>query len=436
MAWVTIANVRGPRGLKGDPGDPLNQAGWDFMKANFDALDGKDIRASWNGGRGTLHSHPDANGRETWLAARDSDGGPTDWAMFHLMERLGILSITDPTYIAAVVDSAYRYTDLTVRQSDGQVPDWVMDRWAPRIADRIGSGSGGALTTGDRYVNSNGDLVPCFPDLRNITGWGSSSMQFIGDFLAAVFSDTGATFHGEGKSAENSQQISARMGSIPALITVPGGSIPASGSVVVTSTSIPTNAALKPFTGTLNGVHGTLSSTTTEITFTRTTVGSATAVPAGTPFVSEVGNAARNHVTMLWNGKNNMGSVGAHTLVIEQTNTSFDYLSPLVKRCLVIGHFVDSDQTVGSTQYNNVLATNSAYASRYGDLYFDVRSYVSSPQLWVDTGITPTSTDLAQQADGIKPDSVSQDAGHFNTAGNTAIANAIKAHISNVLHWY
>lgn len=436
MAWVTIANVRGPRGLKGDAGDPLNAAGWQYMKDNFDAIDGSDIRTPWNGGRGTLHSHPDLNGRETWLAARESDGGPTDWAETHLRERLGVSKVPDGSpYLIGFTDSAYRYTDLVVRATDGQVPDWVIDRWAARIS-HSGNSSGGGLRASDRYVNSDGDLVPAFPDIANTTGWGSSTMQAAGPFFEDQFAQSAVSYHNEGKSAERSEQIAARMGALPALLTVVGGSIPASGAVEVTSTNIPTNAALKPYEGTLNGVHGTLSSDTSAITFTRTSAGSATAVSPGTPFIPDTGVASRDHVTILNIGKNNFWTAGASTKVIADTNACFDYLSPLVKRCVIIGHFVDSDQLVGSVQYNNVLAANVAYADRYGNLYFDLRSYLASPQLWSDTGISPTATDLQQQADGIKPDSVSQDSGHLNTDGNQAVTAAVYAHMKNILGWY
>ena len=75
----------------------------------------------------------DKDGKETWVSARASDGGPTDWTMRHLSDRLGVLSNQDTEYLFGVVDEQERITDLAVRASDGQIPDWVMDRWRERL---------------------------------------------------------------------------------------------------------------------------------------------------------------------------------------------------------------------------------------------------------------------------------------------------------------
>lgn len=434
MPWVTIGNARGPRGFQGVPGDPLNQAGMDFMKRDFDVLTGWDKRAPIIGGDGPIFAVTDRDNKETWVGARREDGGPTDMAMWHLQGRLNIHSHPDPSVSWAVLDAAWRYTEMRL-DSAGNVPDEVLRRWKSRMqANTPISGSFG-LASGDRYVNSDGSITPAFPDTRHVTIWGSSSAERIGAALGQALGGTGAAFHNEGKGAETSQHISARLGSAPALLTVAGGSIPASGSVTVTASNMPNSVEMKPFTGTLNGVRGELTSTASVFTFTRGTAGAATAVPSGTAFIPEVGTAARQHVTLLWGGKNNLSGAGSAPLVIEQTNKAFEYLSPLVKRALVLGHFVDTAQSLGSTQYTNVNAVNAALADRYGDLFLDVSAYLCSPQLWADTGITPTATDLQQQADGLKPSSVSHDSAHLNAAGYVAVSALIRKKLT-ALGWY
>ncbi|MGP9032848.1 hypothetical protein ACT17S_07235 [Glutamicibacter mysorens] len=431
--YVIIGNVRGPRGLKGDPGDPLNQAGWDYMKANFDALDGSDARAPIFGGRdfGVNHVHSDSQGYQTWLGSRDTDGGPTDYAEFHLRNRLGIHD-SDGQFIG-LTDSAFFYSELRVDKNTLQVPAEVLNAWGQRGGWGAGGGSG--LAKGDRIIDSNGDLQIAFPDVNSIPVWGSSTMQLSGPFFEAAFADTGATVHGEGRSAERVEHTAARIGSYPALLTVTGGSIPASGSVVVTASNMETMAALKPFTGWLNGVHGTLSSTSTEMTFARTTAGSAVSVAADTPFISELGQAYRNGVPFLNIGKNSLRTVGSSAKVIEYTDNTIKWFSPMIKRVLVIGQFVDSDQTPGGLQDVEVTAVNDYQRAKYGDWFFDLRAYLTSSQVWADTGITPTSTDLQQQADGLKPDSLSVDAAHLNSTANTAFTTAARAHVNN-LGWY
>lgn len=439
MPWITIANVRGPRGYKGDSGDPLNQAGWNYLKATFDALDGNDSRAPINAGRGAILSMSDSNYLETWLGAREGDGGPTELSMFHLSNRLGVHQYGEyaedkPGKYSGFTDSAMQYTELIYDVTNGRVPDQVLAAWKQRMGGAGGGGAGAGLSSADRML-LDGKLVPVVPDVANMTGWGSSTMELLAAFLAAVLADAPVEFHGEGKSAERVEHTAARIGSIPALLTVTGGGIPASGPVTVTASNMETMAALKTYTGTLAGVPGTLSSTASAMTFTRSAAGSAVTVPANTPFIPTVGTGARNHVTLLNIGKNSLRSTGSNTKVIQYTNTTFDWLSPLVKRCLVIGQFVDSDQSVGGIQEVEVAAVNNAQRARYGDLFFDLRAYLSSPQLWIDTGISPTALDLQQQANGLKPTSVSVDAAHLNNAGNTAVAKQIRARLTS-LGWY
>lgn len=417
MAWVTIANVRGPRGLKGDAGDPLNAAGWQFMKDNFDAIDGSSSRVGIIAGLedNILIAFVDYLKRLTWIGARADNGGPTPEASWHMQHELQILHmLTDPNIMAGITDAAYQYTELHV-DYDGNVPQDVLDRWSSRMG-----GSNGGVAIGDRAI-VGGELVPSFTDTKHVDVYSSSTWQVLAPFLAAVFPNS--TVANEGKGGERGQHTAARLGSTPALLTVVGGSIPASGSVVVTSSNMPASSYLKAFTGTLSGVHGTLSSTDTEITFSRTSAGSATAVPAGTAFVPDTGSASRQHWLLLDFCKNNVYDSGdVPGLAAQLMADAVAYHSPVNKRLIISTQFVDSDQAPGSTSFNNVQAINAHRLATWGDFVYDLNAYILSPQVWTDTGITPTATDLQQQADGIKPDSLSANAGHLNTAGNNAVA--------------
>lgn len=108
----------------------------------------------------------DSENRETWLGARLSDGGPSDWSMKHLRSRLGVYEDAfDTGYHVAITDSEGRITDLAVRSTDGQVPDFVIERWAKRLSPILGDTvvSGGASS-------NNSDLVPLFQSIANAAG--------------------------------------------------------------------------------------------------------------------------------------------------------------------------------------------------------------------------------------------------------------------------
>lgn len=351
---------------------------------------------------------------QTWLGANSVDGGPSGWAQRVLQHYYGVTAIRDEFSMYSVVSDDHLRTDLTLDTEQGIFAEFVIKRMAPRIGNYLDLGSG---AVGDRMM-VDGQLVPAYPDTSNVTIWGSSTSELLASFLAPLFG--GATFHAEAKSGERIEQIAARLGSTPALINAV--TIPASGSVVVSASNMLTNQYLKPFTGTLAGVPGTLSSTETVMTFTRAGTGSTVNVPAGTPFIPDVGSASRQHVTILDGGKNNVYDSGdVPTKVNGLFQTAFNYLSPAIKRVAVLTMFVDSNQTPGSVSYNNVNAINQWRRETYGDLVYDLEAYLLSSQLWVDSGLTPTATDLQQQADGLKPDSVSMNAGHLNSAGNAAV---------------
>lgn len=370
---------------------------------------------------GTIGVLVDRMRNHTWMGARTEDGGPTALAMRHLNNRLGVRFRASAEYMFELIDAVNNRTDLTIGL-DGQFADFVVER----LGKRLGVNRG--VSNGD-MVLVDGVLIPLVSEVNKCGLFGSSTAMGLGPYLAALLAG-GVEFYNEGKGGERYQQIFARQGSRPALITVTGGSIPASGPVAVTASNMLTNEYLKPFTGTLNGVHGTLSSTATEMTFTRTTAGSATSVPAETPFISEKGELLASSLQILcMPGKNNDGDAGSTQQVIDATINAYKWLRAFSKRAIVVGHFIDSHRTPSDTQYVWAVAVNTAWKVFFGKLFFDTRAYLSSPQLWEDTGINPTQADLDAQAIGVKPPSVSADNAHLNSAGYTALAKKLHEHL-------
>lgn len=357
----------------------------------------------------------------TWMGARSEDGGPTDLAMRHLNQRLGVRFRASSQYLFELLDAVNNRTDLTIGM-DGQFADFVVQR----LGKRLGVNRG--VSSGD-LVMVDGKLVPLVSDTGSLGLFGSSTAMGLGPYLESALGSV-VNFYGEGKGGERFQQIYARQGSRPALISVAGGSIPASGPMVVTASNMLTNEYMKPFTGWLAGVHGTLASTATEMTFTRTTDGSATPVPDGTPFVSEKGEALASAVQVLcMAGKNNDGDAGSAQPTIDATINAYKWLRAFAKRAVVMGHFIDSQRRPGDTQYQWAETVNAGWRNFFGPLFFDTRAYLASPQLWEDTGLTPTQADLDAQAIGVKPPSVSADDAHFNPAGYTAVTKRLHEHL-------
>ena len=338
---------------------------------------------------------------------------------------------TDENLGGGHLDSNSQATDLVYRKTDGQVPDWVMDRWAPRIAERIGA------SVGHEYTLHEGRVRRTNPITSRAGIFGSSTLWMAGDQLATLLQSNGVpTVYKGGKSGELGEQTAARIGAVPAKLTFPGDLIPASGSAVVTSANVPAGVYLMPYSGVISGVHGTLSATATELTFTRTTAGSSVSSPADSEMTSDIGEEYQYAVNIINIGKNGMTTRTAQE-TIDLIDACFDYLSSANTRVLVLGHFADSNWWPDVAQGQKLQEINAYCKNKYGPIFMDIHALITSPQVWDITGVVPTQDDLDQQVFqgyGVKPGSLSVDNGHFNTAGNNALAYLVQATIDN-LHW-
>ncbi|MDQ7775246.1 MAG: hypothetical protein Q4615_10465 [Paracoccus aminovorans] len=182
---------------------------------------------------------------------------------------------------------------------------------------------------------------------------------------------------------------------------------------------------------------GTISSTASQITFTRALPGDAVPSAADSEFIPDVGPTYRGGAAIMKPGHNNIGPDPA-SVVIDQTAQAFDWFSTLYKRVLVIGLYATTNQAPGSAAYQKVEVINAAFSERYGILYWDIRAYLSSPQIWTDTGFTPTSADLEAQALGQMAPTLARavgDVNHLNDTASMAVAHQIAQKLIS-LEWY
>ncbi|HDH1457093.1 TPA: hypothetical protein PIT96_001187 [Klebsiella michiganensis] len=310
-----------------------------------------------------------------------------------------------------------------------------------------GNSAGGdpVFSSGDRYIDADGNVMPVVPDSSKMSAWGSSSFVVAGASgnFAAMAHDLGvADWNNQGQGGESSFQVAARWGAIPFTLVFPGNVIPASGTVAVTCTQLPSNFCnnfLKTYSGVVGGVSGTLSWSSASLQFTRTTEGAAVSLSGGTDFIPTIPASYRDGVVLIWSYKNDM-KYSTQTeinmdVIFNNVVKSFAHASTLAKRALVIGIFNDSSYT--NELYKTRLAEmNNRMRAHFGDLYCDTQDYICSSQIWTDTGITPTADDLAMQASGYKATSLSADSAHLNTTAHKAVVeHVIKPKLIS-LGWY
>lgn len=264
-------------------------------------------------------------------------------------------------------------------------------------------------------------------DKTALIGWGSSTLAYLAGPLADVASRLGIDYHNGAHGGEKAEHILARMGARPAELVFPAGTLPASGAVTVTAHNMYPSPNLEPYAGTIAGVHGTLSSTADALTWTRTTAGTAFNIPAGVGFVPDYGTAHRDTFALLNIGKNDVtGLLSDAGYIIKSTREAMAYLAGAGVHFLTIGHFINTNYLPGTYAQATINAANIAAAADAGPYFFDLQAYVTGPDIWTDTGITPTATDLQQQADGVKPTSLSRDDAHLSAAADAAVAARIE----------
>lgn len=392
------------------------------------------------GRTGYLAALSDANGLMTDFAIRDTDGQFDDFVIERMAPRIDQrlpytpkLSAARTGYLYAFTDANDNMTELCVRDTDGKFPDHVIESLAPRIAKEIPEISGGVIFNNDTYLDSGGDLHRITNNMKQWSGWGSSTIDEWGE-LGAVAASFGATYYNGGNGATELQHNLAQMGARPALLLPVGGSIPASGMVVVECSNVVKNSWFKHTQGTLAGVPGLLSCTGTEWRFTRSADGVAVAVAVETPFIPTQGLAHRGDFWLMNEGKNDINNGRTMEQTFAFHKQAFAWNSAFTRRIIVMTHFghtgnSDAAHTAKCKQLSDwVRAT-------YGDQVFDLVAYLCSAEIWADTGITPTAADLQNQSDLCLPASLGRDPAHMNAATRTAAANKIKAQLIN-MRWF
>lgn len=289
------------------------------------------------------------------------------------------------------------------------------------------------MVASEMYWHPDGALAPAQARRDLIVGWGASGLEGMLPELADELADLPVTYVNHAKGGESVQHHAMRMGSRPALIEPV--TIPATGPVNVrASNTLPSNQ-MRAFTGWLAGIHGTMSVTTNQLIFTRTTAGDPVEITSDTPFLPDIDPIYRDATAIFLPGENNLPRAEVE-LVKEVTAGMLKYLRPLMPRILVMGLKGNLDFTVGDVRWDRMHQINDFLIKLVGqDHYIDRQAILTGPEIWELTGLTPTAEDLDYQAAGKMPPSVAADTLHLNNIGDAAIAKVVRTRM-HTLGWY
>ena len=142
-----------------------------------------------------------------------------------------------------------------------------------------------------------------------------------------------------------------------------------------------------------------------------------------------------NGVNILNVGKHNVvGSSASVSLIVNLTRDAVSFFDKESGgHTLVIGHLTNSDSI--QTTIQNIKDINASLKALYLNRYFDLWGYIFGEQVWMDTGLTKTSEDIAAISAETLPPSLTNDGIHLNSIANSAVTTKIVQFIQT-LGWY
>ena len=260
----------------------------------------------------------------------------------------------------------------------------------------------------------------------SLTAPGSS-----GNWPSKLAAMLGVDGYNGGWGGQAFRQIAARQGATPCLMTVVGGTIPATGSVTVTTNLYYPASNGGSVSGTLSGVPGTYTRAADGLsaTFTRTASGSPVVSPVNAVFAPLYGTTMRDRHVVLWSGANSVYYEADQYDIIASIRPMIDYLTPRVKRVIVMEIPPSAARTLPAapgSDREKLDKYNSMLKAAFPEYFLDIASWLRTQAAATAAGITFTAQDLTDIANGVTPTSFTTDGLHFSDAGGTAIAYRVR----------
>lgn len=290
------------------------------------------------------------------------------------------------------------------------------------------------------YTRSSRTHITCVGDSLTAgyfpgttVNWGQSAYPSV---LSRLLPDV--QVFNAGTSGYTVDEEAIRIGAFPLPLTVEGGSIPATGPVQVTTNAVigwrPAGVE-RTMKGTLGGVPGTLMrrDSNTSFTFTRTTAGNTTPVPAGTLFKPDfAGHESDTIVLML--GRNNIpGITGADARaednVVNGIRRIIDWLAPQLKQALILSTTTNSLEKRGTPGHTSIQEINTRLRALYPSKFLDIRAYLVRDAIH-DLGITPTPEDVACIEGDTLPPSIMLDNTHYKPETAALVAAKVNDYLT------
>jgi len=328
---------------------------------------------------------------------------------------------------------------FAVRFPDGSMP-WHVDSIKGRFFanGRYVAGELDALATGLATVQGRlSNPIVDFPTL-DIWALGNSLTATAGTWPGKLAARQGVAVANTGIGGIGARQIAALNGGTPAM-TTSAFTIPADTS----ATAVTLNGWTPVSRGasqsvTIAGVQGVLARDTSgNHTFARGSAGAAVLVPTASQVVPVEAQAYRNRIFIMEIARNSFRTGTADPMsaaqLVAATRSLIDLQTTRVRRVIVWSTPPATDEGSGTPGRAPLDACNAAMAAAFPEHWLDLAGYLrTTADTTVGTttitnpftvaGISPTSQDLADIANGLTPTSFRGDNLHFNEAAGIAVA--------------
>lgn len=143
----------------------------------------------------------------------------------------------------------------------------------------------------------------------------------------------------------------------------------------------------------------------------------------------------RSRIQVFWVGYNNgVLDNWEPATVLDDLAEMIDAIVPYRKRFLVMSVINGSGSGIGTTNYNRIIALNTALASAYPNNYLDIRADIIANGLSFNS-ISPTTQDLADIAQDVPPNSLRIDFLHGNAFMYARVANRVRNFCETIRGW-
>ena len=367
----------------------------------------------------------DKEGKRTWLEA-DEAGKPTDYSSSLVIEKTlptilsetGIEQTPSTDLSVAIVDENYRRTWLEADQT-GEPTDYAMEVFKKKL-----------------------DIVTT---VENIVCWGDSMTQgthsqtpyttYLQQLLVNNGYDKNVANMGVG--GETSVTITARQGGNPFIIKIDANTLPADTSPVRVTllpiggkTVTPLLQGVSSFDGYFNGVLCTLKlvqpngasyswNAANYYTLQRKIAGTALTIDRPHPFYLEIAKPRWSDIPIIWVGQNNLVDGAARH--IADAKAMIQKMTAQNKKYIVIPRPFNSVEAYDKAQKD---AFDAEFFAAFGRRYLSIRQYLVEYGL-ADAGLTATSQDLIDIANGTVPEQLRVDVVHWKSDAYQILATQV-----------